>query len=180
MRGNGLCECGCEQPTTIARRSDPRNGDVKGQPRAFIKGHSNVLRRRGQRWREEDRGYDTPCWIWQLSLNDHGYGLDSLGGKAVLAHRHAYEERHGAVPDGLELDHLCRVRACINPDHLEPVTCLINVRRGNVPRIDLARAEEIRAAFAEGVTRADLARRFGLGWTTINNIVHSRTWAVRA
>ena len=75
------------------------------------------------------------CWMWTGSTDDEGYGLFRSGG-SPLAHRRCWELLVGPIPDGLVLDHLCRVRACVNPDHLEPVTQLENVRRGaNRPRL---------------------------------------------
>jgi hypothetical protein len=69
---------------------------------------------------------ESGCWIWQRYINRHGYGRLARGGKRgtprQLAHRWYYERLVGPIPDGLELDHLCRNRACVNPDHLEPVT----------------------------------------------------------
>lgn len=72
------------------------------------------------------------CWIWQASLNAAGYGTFGLARRSVLAHRFAYMMLVGPVADGLELDHLCRVRSCVYPQHLEPVTSGVNVRRGLV------------------------------------------------
>jgi hypothetical protein len=72
------------------------------------------------------------CWIWDGGRAGTGYGLfHSESGKTVPAHRYAYELLRGAIPAGLELDHLCRVRDCVNPDHLELVTHAENLRRGN-------------------------------------------------
>jgi hypothetical protein len=74
------------------------------------------------------------CWLWTASLNPTGYGAFGLGGRAGrmhVAHRVAYEWIVGKVPAGLELDHLCRDRRCVNPAHLEAVTHRENVRRGN-------------------------------------------------
>jgi len=71
-----------------------------------------------------------PCWIWTGYITDDGYGGKALG---VPAHVAAYVEIVGPVPDGLELDHLCRVHACCNPAHLEPVTHAENMRRCRKP-----------------------------------------------
>ena len=74
------------------------------------------------------------CWIWQgVRVGGYGQiGKENNGGM-VYAHRAAYELIVGPIPDGLTLDHLCRNRACINPDHLEPVTMKENVLRGMSP-----------------------------------------------
>ncbi len=71
------------------------------------------------------------CWLWTAGKNCvSGYGTFGLAGRDRTAHAVAYEHFIGPVPEGLELDHLCRVRACCNPAHLEPVTHAENVRRG--------------------------------------------------
>lgn len=73
------------------------------------------------------------CWLWTASIRN-GYGVFWPADRMVMAHRFAYEEAKGAIPDGLDLDHLCRVRNCVRPSHLEPVTRHENVMRGDVPR----------------------------------------------
>lgn len=72
----------------------------------------------------------TPCWLYLGSLTSNGYGKASVAGRTALAHRAAYEALVGPIPPGLQLDHLCRNRACYNPAHLEPVTQRENLRRG--------------------------------------------------
>ena len=73
------------------------------------------------------------CWLWTGALLD-GYGIVKVGGGVRRAHRVVFEFERGPIPDGLELDHLCRVRRCVNPDHLEPVTKAENIRRERAER----------------------------------------------
>lgn len=79
-----------------------------------------------------DRRADS-CWLWTGGLNNRGYGRFYDGTRMVLAHRWAYEHFVGPIPDGLQLDHLCRVRHCVNPAHLEAVTNKVNSLRGVSP-----------------------------------------------
>lgn len=79
------------------------------------------------------------CWLWTGSMRTDGYGQFWDGKRNVKAHRFAYEDEGWAIPEGLELDHLCRNRACVRPEHLEAVTHLTNVRRGNSGTRQLAR-----------------------------------------
>ena len=71
------------------------------------------------------------CWLWKGARNGWGYGYFWLEGKTLRAHRVSYEWANGAISSGLQLDHLCRNRLCVNPDHLEMVTGQVNVLRGD-------------------------------------------------
>lgn len=82
-------------------------------------------------WAKVDRGGE--CWLWLAGRDIHGYGKFQADGKSVGAHRFAYIETHGQPLAGLVLDHLCRVRHCVNPEHLEPVTEQTNILRGLAP-----------------------------------------------
>lgn len=70
------------------------------------------------------------CWLWTGAVQSSGYGSFGHGGRTYLAHRVSYELHVGPIADGLTIDHLCRQRLCVRPDHLEPVALAENVRRG--------------------------------------------------
>ncbi|MFF7795635.1 HNH endonuclease [Streptomyces sp. NPDC007991] len=74
---------------------------------------------------------DAGCWIYTGHLDRYGYGRISYEGKSREAYRIAYEHSVGPVPAGMELDHLCRVRQCVNPNHLEAVSPATNKLRSN-------------------------------------------------
>lgn len=90
-------------------------------------------------WRKVDRNGPTPrnrpdlgpCWIWTAAKDSNGYGNFKINGGYRKAHCIAYELLGRVVPLGLQLDHLCRVPSCVNPDHFEPVTRKENIMRGN-------------------------------------------------
>lgn len=87
-------------------------------------------------WSNVSVNEETGCWEWRSPVRSDGYGVFGLKVNGVQrtrrAHRIAYEALVGPIPDGLDLDHLCRVRNCCNPSHLEPVTRKENLRRGLV------------------------------------------------
>lgn len=70
------------------------------------------------------------CWLWAGAWDNKGYGIFSSQGKSLRAHRVSYEQHKGPIPEGLQIDHLCRVHCCVNPDHLEAVTPKENTLRG--------------------------------------------------
>jgi hypothetical protein len=120
---------------------------------------------------------DTGCWNWLLKVGDHGYGDTWDGSSVRKAHRVVYERLVGPVPDGLQLDHLCRNRACVNPDHLEPVTRSVNVQRGALAKVDPGTVIEIRARYAAGgITKPQLGAEYGVSKHTITDIVLRRSW----
>jgi hypothetical protein len=84
-----------------------------------------------QRIKESVNVDSNGCWIWLKFKIWNGYGQMGINKRVKLAHRVSYEAHVGPIPEGLQIDHLCRVRACVNPDHLEAVTQIENVRRGD-------------------------------------------------
>lgn len=92
-------------------------------------------------------------------------------------HVENYVAKYGPVPPGLDLDHLCRIRRCINPDHLEPVTNAVNSRRGARAKLTLDDVVSIRAAYTgvrgQGV---QLARQYQVTGALISAIVRRKRW----
>ncbi len=81
-------------------------------------------------WAKVDKRGPEGCWLWLGRKESKGYGQFECKGIFNVAHRFAYELLLGPIPEGLTLDHLCRNRACVNPDHLEPTLHRDNVLRG--------------------------------------------------
>lgn len=85
-------------------------------------------------WEKVDKqsGADD-CWLWLGHISKNGYGQITFNNKTYKAHRFSYQISVGEIPNGLQLDHLCRTRNCVNPAHLEPVEQAENIRRGISP-----------------------------------------------
>ncbi len=105
---------------------------MKDRPKrfAFVLGH-NVVTPPIIRFWDKIEIQESGCWEWQAQVKDTGYGIFYDGKHQVRAHRYAYEHFNNvSVPEGLEIDHLCRNRKCVNPEHMEIVTHQENVVRG--------------------------------------------------
>ncbi len=131
-----LCACGCGARTMV------RGGRVS----RFAHGHNRM---RGpiteDEYSVEYTGYETPCWLWKRYRGRLGYGKVSHRGKVRLAHVVMLEQSGGSIPEGMVTDHLCRVPACIRPDHPEAVTHRENVRRGRAKTISDDTVRAVRA-----------------------------------
>ncbi len=91
-------------------------------------------------WSKIEINQETECWEWIGAHQARGYGMFNVSYiKTKRAHRIAYEHYIGPIPDGLEIDHLCRNHCCVNPEHLEPVTHLENTQRGIAGEVTTAR-----------------------------------------
>ena len=120
----------------------------------------------------------TGCWEWQLGRTGSGYGVcRNLESKQVSAHRFYFEQANGPIPDGLQIDHLCRNRACVDPDHMELVTVAVNVRRGDTAKLDEEAVRSLREMRAiTGATYRALASHFGISPAQARRIVNNHRW----
>ncbi len=117
----------------------------------------------------------TGCWNWSGARHPSGYGRLKVGGKQLYAHRYMYEKVRGRIPDGRVIDHLCRNRSCVNPDHLEVVTQTENMRRGLVAKLTLEQVNEIRAQ-AGKVKQSELGATYCGSQLTISRILRRQNW----
>lgn len=114
-RTPGVCaQCGGPTSEVKARRCIVC---AKGHPDRTVRFWSRVRKGDG-------------CWEWTGCMWSYGYGMFTFQSVSKMAHRVGYELSVGPIPDGLVLDHLCRNRRCVRPDHLEPVTLAENTLRG--------------------------------------------------
>lgn len=187
-----LCECGCGKPTKLAQETVAKRGYVKGRPHRYVTGHHAA--RTGPDWLPEDRGYLTPCHIWQGGTKgppSHRYGKGFKRGRGYgdfLAHRQAWIDANGPIPDGLWVLHKCDVTMCVNAEHL-----FVGMPRDNVAdmhakgRANTARgertgtakltAEQVRLIRADATSsHAELARRHGVSPTAIVQVRKRRSW----
>lgn len=126
-----LCNCACGGQARVPA-SNLRNGRTSS---------CGCLQLRGPALKRLEIRTDRTgeCWLWTGRLNSYGYAEMKLDGRYQMAHRVAYQQIVGPIPEGLQLDHLCRVRHCVNPAHLEPVTNRENSLRGEGPAARNAR-----------------------------------------
>ena len=100
------------------------------------------------------------CWVWMAGVTNLGYGRFTVNGAITSAHRYSWELLRGPIPVGLEIDHLCRVRCCVNPQHLEPVTSQENSRRvierGCLPYLSLKTPKKINGVRTRRLGAGDL------------------------
>lgn len=134
----------------------------------FISGHN--VHNNGADYVVNDAG----CWVWQKAKWD-GYGSLWKDGRHVKAHREYYENAKGPIPPGLQIDHLCRNPSCVNPDHLEAVSAMENVRRGVHTKLTADEVREIKRIGRRESLRA-VGSKFGVDLSTVCDILRGKTW----
>jgi len=167
----GLCHCGCGKRTLLAKMTNRARYRIAGAPYRYCHGHAFCLS--GPEYVIEDRDYKTPCWIWKRHINRQGYGMMrdlEKSGKLRSAHKTYYERKYGSVPEDLTLDHLCRVRCCVNPDHLEPVTLLVNVDRGISCTITSDQILETKRFLSLDVSQTEISLLVGISQSAVSDI----------
>jgi DNA-binding XRE family transcriptional regulator len=178
----------------LAQKNRPRSGTIKGEPAAFISGHTRSHPRFDNPidlfWHYVQPKTAEECWEWQ-GPNDclQGYGRFKVNGIPYIAHRFSYELRHGPISHDLFVCHTCDNPKCVNPHHLFAGTSQDNhadmiQKQRNVHGTahPLAKLQEdqviqIREMYATNqFHQGDLAHLFGVSKTLIGNIVNYRTW----
>lgn len=169
---SGLCMCGCGGAAPIAKQTHTRDGHVKGEPVCYIKSHHH---------RKSPVDYivnpATGCWEWQLGMGKDGYGKTQVQGRTTGAHRVYYERHKGAIPDGWQIDHLCRNPPCVNPDHLEAVTASTNQRRGSQTKLTPGRVRWLRRRLGAGWTQRRVAEFIGCSQSLVSRVATAERWA---
>lgn len=155
----GYCHCGCGRET---RKPHYR----------FLRGHSGRTDPY-QRVIVVDCGYKTPCRLWTGPLDKDGYGHTSTDKGPIPAHRWFYLRERGPIPDGLELDHLCRIRHCTDSSHVDPVTRAMNSYRGACAKLNAGIVQVIRQSSRSGVA---LSLEYGVSKGTISMIRSGKIW----
>ena len=116
----------------------------------------------------------TGCWIWRGATFRSGHAVVKVCGKSILAYRAFYEFYKGPIPLGTELHHTCWEPACVNPDHVVPLT-----RRQHAcahAKLDFHKAREIRRLYADGWTQQAIADVYGVDQTTVSSVIRNVTW----
>lgn len=152
---------------------------MRGQPLRFRPGHAarSPTRLRtaitSTDFATVDCGYTTPCWLMLIGVRPDGYSRIKFRGRFEYAHRAMWIQERGAIPEGKELDHLCKQRACVNPEHLEVVEPRHNARRSTKTKLTWEQVEAIRRDPRHSTA---IAAEYEIGYTYVCAIRQRRFW----
>jgi hypothetical protein len=171
---SGICMCGCGHRTEIASHSSVRKDVYKGEYARFVKGHNGLALSTIQYIVDPVSG----CWVWQRHISEDGYGtISTTRNPSRKAHKVFFEDRFGPIPSHLEVDHTCKNRACVNPDHLETVTHAENNRRTTNARITYEIADKMRQIRAEQHLHYKvIGAMFGVTDTLVWRVCQNKSW----
>lgn len=174
---------------------DPANPNHRKMKYCSLPCFADSLRKTPEEafWSKVNKDAAGGCWLWTAAKERHGYGHFRHAHKDYRAHRYAYELASGPIPKGMEIMHVCDVKACVNPDHLQPATRLENMGDLKAKRLHVygershnavvteeqvrkIRAEYRRENFSKSNAK-ELGARYGVTAEAILHIVARRTWS---
>jgi hypothetical protein len=165
------CECGCGEPTAIARQSDSRYGWVKGQPVRFRPGHYQ----RGRHARPEFVVNDAGCWVWQRTIVRERPMRVVHGEKSRPAQLHYYEQEHGPLPVETTIEPACGEPLCVAPAHMQKrrkasyvAECTNDWPQPNHGKIWTG--AEMEYASRDDLSIAEMARTLGRSWQAVSTL----------
>lgn len=200
---NGFCQCGCGQRTPLAKSTRLEHGRRRGEPLPYLHQHRLRVERRSiaaRFWAKVEGGGPDDCWQWTGSRQHSGHGRFQASAEGepkriVQAHRWAFEQANGPIPNGLIVRHACDNPACVNPAHLQLGTQQDNVDdmwhrgRGFVPtavpqpgtanpnaKLSASDVVEIRRRRQRGETGRSVARSFGISPSQVSRILTGKRW----
>lgn len=125
---------------------------------------------------EQDRGYETPCWVWVRARTVDGYGKLRIARRDIMAHRFYYVLHRDELPSTMHIHHQCEIVECVNPWHLQAVEPAHHARIGSRLKLDYEAAESIRR-MAERFHPSEIAAIYGVTQPHVYNILAGRKWA---
>lgn len=178
----GFCWCGCGESTTISLGTQRSALHFRGEPRRYVFGHAHRPTPAGPAYREEERGHETACWVWQRGVNSNGYGVLGFRGKTIGAHRFFYEQENGPVLEHHELHHHelhheCNVPLCVRPSHLIPLLRADHAKTRKSTKLTKSDVVKMRELYRmRGVGCTQLGKMFGVTREHAGRIVTNRYW----